>query len=374
MAQQAFPKISVVIPNYNHADCLRAALASACYQEPQPHEVLVFDDCSTDNSVAVVEAFAKRFAFVQCLRYPRKSIYWQKAWFDNVHLASGEWVLALSADDLIYPGFIKAVGQMASQYPQCGIVTADVEIVSNKQGVMGLRRARFGKPCFLEGEQIRNQLRQFRASECGSGTIIRKDALLWLGKNNVTDMGPWCDSIGYPVVAMKHGACYVPEVLGAVGFDDDKPTWSQKFMQDTPRALETFDHVAKFLRSREVAAVVPVDVVLALEYKILVTLPPECQTTLLPCLLRKHVQELISFGHVEHADQFLRGLLPLFPHHAQMHADWGLVQFRLGRIADAETACRKALELDPSITQAHATLAQMQQQLGHAALESQPRL
>ena len=55
------PLVSVIIPMYNSAKFIPQTLESLLYQTITDFEVVVVDDCSTDNSVAVVESFAERF-------------------------------------------------------------------------------------------------------------------------------------------------------------------------------------------------------------------------------------------------------------------------------------------------------------------------
>ena len=55
------PLVSVIIPMYNSAKFITQTLESLLYQTMADFEVVVVDDCSTDNSVEVVESFAERF-------------------------------------------------------------------------------------------------------------------------------------------------------------------------------------------------------------------------------------------------------------------------------------------------------------------------
>ena len=54
------PMVSVIIPMFNSAKFIPQTLESLCYQTMTDFEVIVVDDCSTDNSVEVVESFAER--------------------------------------------------------------------------------------------------------------------------------------------------------------------------------------------------------------------------------------------------------------------------------------------------------------------------
>ena len=54
------PLVSVVIPMYNSAKFIEQTLESLRYQTLKNFEVIIVDDCSTDNSIEVVENFAPR--------------------------------------------------------------------------------------------------------------------------------------------------------------------------------------------------------------------------------------------------------------------------------------------------------------------------
>ena len=48
-------KVSVIVPNYNYAKFLRERIDSIIHQTYPVYELIVLDDCSTDNSVEVIE-------------------------------------------------------------------------------------------------------------------------------------------------------------------------------------------------------------------------------------------------------------------------------------------------------------------------------
>ena len=63
MATQKFicPAVSVVVPLYNVEKYIGECLDSLLAQTFQDFEVVVVDDCSTDNNVKVVESYAPKF-------------------------------------------------------------------------------------------------------------------------------------------------------------------------------------------------------------------------------------------------------------------------------------------------------------------------
>ena len=52
------PKISVIVPNYNHARFLRNRIDTILKQTLQDFELILLDDCSTDDSRSILSSYA----------------------------------------------------------------------------------------------------------------------------------------------------------------------------------------------------------------------------------------------------------------------------------------------------------------------------
>ncbi len=100
--------ISVALPVYNGANYLREALESAISQGPELAEIVVSDNCSTDDTAAIVADIAARDSRV---RHERSEVLLNQA--ENVsravQLCRQEWVQLLCHDDLLRPGAIAAL-------------------------------------------------------------------------------------------------------------------------------------------------------------------------------------------------------------------------------------------------------------------------
>jgi glycosyltransferase involved in cell wall biosynthesis len=86
--------ISVVIPTYNRRRLLERALASIQQQTRTPHEVIVVDDGSTDDTS---DAICKRFPNVRYIRQENCGV--SAARNRGVHEATGNWLAFLDSDD-----------------------------------------------------------------------------------------------------------------------------------------------------------------------------------------------------------------------------------------------------------------------------------
>ena len=89
-------RVSVVLPVYNRAHYVAEAIESVLGQTLPPDELIVVDDGSTDDSVAVVERFAR--PGLRVLRQPNGGI--GSARNAGLRAVTGELVAFIDSDDL----------------------------------------------------------------------------------------------------------------------------------------------------------------------------------------------------------------------------------------------------------------------------------
>lgn len=106
------PFVSVIIPNYNHAQFLKERIDSVLNQSYQNFEVIFLDDCSTDNSKEIIESYkndkriiAREFNIVNS---GNTFIQWEK----GLSVAKGELVWIAESDDVAEPDFLKKMISM----------------------------------------------------------------------------------------------------------------------------------------------------------------------------------------------------------------------------------------------------------------------
>src|SRR5882757_7587254 len=92
------PLVSILIPCHNGGAYLRATLESALNQTHPQCEVIVVDDGSTDDSLAIARDFEPR---IKVLTGPQKGA--SAARDRATEEARGEWLQYLDADDLLLP-------------------------------------------------------------------------------------------------------------------------------------------------------------------------------------------------------------------------------------------------------------------------------
>ncbi len=106
------PRISVVIPTFNRAHCVGEAVASVLAQTRPPHELIVVDDGSTDNTAGALAQFGQA---VTLIRQPNQGV--SVARNTGIEHATGEWIALLDSDDICHPGRLEEHALTVKRHP-----------------------------------------------------------------------------------------------------------------------------------------------------------------------------------------------------------------------------------------------------------------
>ncbi len=107
------PAVSVCVPTYNGARFLQRCLDSALGQSWRNLEVLVVDDGSGDESVAIARDYARRDGRVRVHVNPQ-NLGLVENWNHCVTLARGEWIKFLFQDDYLEPTCLSRMLEVAA--------------------------------------------------------------------------------------------------------------------------------------------------------------------------------------------------------------------------------------------------------------------
>lgn len=113
--------VTVVIPCYNYARYLPEAVASVLSQDGVAVDVVIVDDCSTDDSAEVAASLAAADPRIRLLRNAdnRGPVETFNA---GLAEATGEFLVRLDADDLLTPGSLARAVGLARAFPSVGLV------------------------------------------------------------------------------------------------------------------------------------------------------------------------------------------------------------------------------------------------------------
>lgn len=117
MAKEIIPLVSVIIPMYNSAKFIPQTLESLLNQTLKNFEVVVVDDCSTDNSVEVVEKFKAKFGGRLNVIKLRKNTGTPGLPRNvGIKFARGKYILFLDSDDLYTKTALAELTTLAEEY------------------------------------------------------------------------------------------------------------------------------------------------------------------------------------------------------------------------------------------------------------------
>lgn len=131
-AHQRTTSFSVIMPAYNRAATVGAAIMSALKQTRSDFELIVVDDGSSDDTVARVEELVRRDERISLVTQQHRGA----AAARNAALAraTGEFVSFLDSDDLWHPRYLEAMARTLTEHPEAGVAHTDAWVLDGDVG------------------------------------------------------------------------------------------------------------------------------------------------------------------------------------------------------------------------------------------------
>ena len=176
--------ISIIVPNYNHEKYLTKRLESIFNQTYSNFEVILLDDCSTDNSRNVLSQYAKNSKVSHCVFNEVNSGNTFCQWQKGIDLAKGEYIWIAESDDYCEPNFLEKVSEplikydkVALSYCQSNRVNENDIITGNwKDHTDSLDLKQFEKDFIIDGNYfIQKYLIHINVIPNASAVLFRKE-------------------------------------------------------------------------------------------------------------------------------------------------------------------------------------------------------
>lgn len=168
------PLISIVIPTYNHAKYLKVALKSIIEQNYKNWEVIIVNNNSTDNTLAIISEFNdSRFCVINIENHGIIAVSKNK----GIEVARAEWIAFLDSDDSWTPDKLEVVVEKINGDESLDLIYHELKIL--KENSNKLRRKKLKtwqlpkstlKSLLLRGNPIAN-----------SSVVVRKYAMEQIG-------------------------------------------------------------------------------------------------------------------------------------------------------------------------------------------------
>lgn len=126
-------EVSVIVPSYNQAPFISDCISSILTQTKKPHEIIVVDDASTDNTVEVIKPYFTKIKFI----LNRKN-FGAFSFTSNIGIkqATGDYILIVSADDWLAPTILEEEAAILDKNPEIALVYSQAFDVVNGEKIL----------------------------------------------------------------------------------------------------------------------------------------------------------------------------------------------------------------------------------------------
>ena len=113
------PLVSIIAPCYNAEKYIEAAIESIFAQDYENFEVIIVDDGSSDNSIAMLQALQEKYSF---RLYTQANQGVSAALNHGLRHAKGTYVSTPDLDDIMLPSSVRIRAEYLDQHPEVGCV------------------------------------------------------------------------------------------------------------------------------------------------------------------------------------------------------------------------------------------------------------
>jgi glycosyltransferase involved in cell wall biosynthesis len=209
--QDAAVAVSVLVVTYNHERFVRQALESALSQRlPQPFEILISEDCSTDGTREIVQGYAESHPHLVRLLLSKRNVHSNEVVARGLRAARGRYIAYLDGDDY-WTNDDKLRTQVAflDAQPDLTICFHNVQVVDEHSQSMGRLWNAPGQP------ELSGLYELLRGNPIAASSVVYRRAA-------VSDVPGWYDRF-FPVTdwplhvlyARKGRIGYLDRTLGA---------------------------------------------------------------------------------------------------------------------------------------------------------------
>jgi glycosyltransferase involved in cell wall biosynthesis len=160
--------VSIIVPAFNAGSQIRRCVESILRQTHREIEVIVVNDCSADDTLAILDDLAVSDPRIKVIRlFENVGVHAARA--RGVRESGGEYLAFVDADDWIDPKMIAALLNEATTFPGADIVVCGA-VLANGIGQCGRHKVRFRRRKAIDYRL----LERFCQLEFGSGVLWNK--------------------------------------------------------------------------------------------------------------------------------------------------------------------------------------------------------
>ena len=178
--------VSVLMPAYNASSFVRQAMESVLSGIYQNIELLIVDDCSTDDTFSIIDSYHD--SRIKVFQNQSNQGY-LKSWNFLMSKAEGALICFCDADDYISKDKIKEQVDYLTAHPEISICGCNISIVTENDEKITVNEY----PSSWEEIRV-NLLKEYNFPFCGSAVMVRRDVYESIGGyRNFFDRLGWED-------------------------------------------------------------------------------------------------------------------------------------------------------------------------------------
>jgi hypothetical protein len=210
------PSIAVVVPNWNDARYLPRCLHSVLVQDVTPEELIIVDDQSTDDSVAVIRSLVAATPWAQLAINP-VNLGTNGALNEGLRRARSDYVLFLASNDFLLPGIFARAKAFLARFPGTGLWSAMAWLVDEQDRPIRLHPSPVIAldDVFFPPAECVKLAHRFGNWFTGTTLIYHRDTLQTVEGFDPA-YGGMADLFSALVVASRRGAAFCPEPFAAI--------------------------------------------------------------------------------------------------------------------------------------------------------------
>jgi glycosyltransferase involved in cell wall biosynthesis len=209
------PALSVTVLNYNYGAYLPGCLDSILAQTFRDFELIVIDDCSSDDSLEVIRPYLAD-PRVRLVAHQKNVGYGGSLIEGTETCSTGEYVTVISADDLVHqPDAFERQIALLQANPQASFCFSAYQRFQHETGEVVQEKHSYAGDQIIPGPVfLREYLTRQEIQVLHSGAVLRKSAYLKAGGYR-RDLRMTLDFAMWPVLALQGDVAYCDQPLYA---------------------------------------------------------------------------------------------------------------------------------------------------------------
>ena len=144
------PPVTVCVPVRNGSKTIRCTLDSILAQDYPNFEVIVSDNCSTDDTASIIQEYADRG--VKYYLNPKLEAWGESNWNNVLSLASGPFIALYHADDIYTPTMVRRQAEFLQAHPEVSSVFTGTQCIDEFDRPIRLKSTPF--PDEYKGQEV----------------------------------------------------------------------------------------------------------------------------------------------------------------------------------------------------------------------------